>query len=90
MATEKHSFFDRIVGRIDQLDADGLQTVVQRLARERNFLGTLFDTIEDGVVVLDAKAHISWHNQSAEHLLGLPLAETEGRAIADYLPGLDW
>jgi len=90
MATEKHSFFDRIVERIDQLDADGLQTVVQRLARERDFLGTLFDTIEDGVVVLDSKAHISWHNQSAEHLLGLPLAETEGRAIADYLPGLDW
>ena len=90
MATEKHSFFDRIVGRIEQLDADGLQTVVQRLARERDFLGTLFDTIEDGVVVLDSKAHISWHNQSAEHLLGLPLAETDGRAIADYLPGLNW
>ena len=73
MATERTSFFDRIVGRMDQLDAEGLQTVVQRLARERDFLGTLFDTIEDGVVVLDAKAHISWHNQSAEHLLGLPL-----------------
>ena len=90
MTTEKHSFFDRIVGRIDQLDADGLQMVVQRLARERDFLGTLFDTIEDGVVVLDSKAHISWHNQSAEHLLGLPLEETEGRAITDYLPGLNW
>ena len=90
MATERTSFFDRIVGRMDQLDAEGLQTVVQRLARERDFLGTLFDTIEDGVVVLDAKAHISWHNQSAEHLLGLPLEQTEGRSIVEYLPGLDW
>ena len=90
MATERTSFFDRIVGRRDQLDAEGLQTVVQRLARERDFLGTLFDTIEDGVVVLDAKAHISWHNQSAEHLLGLPLEQTEGRSIVEYLPGLDW
>ena len=90
MATERTSFFDRIVGRMDQLDAEGLQTVVQRLARERDFLGTLFDTIEDGVVVLDAKARISWHNQSAEHLLGLPLEQTEGRSIVEYLPGLDW
>ena len=90
MATERTSFFDRIVGRMDQLDAEGLQTVVQRLSRERDFLGTLFDTIEDGVVVLDAKAHISWHNQSAEHLLGLPLEQTEGRSIVEYLPGLDW
>ena len=90
MSTEKTSFFDRIAGRIDQLDAEGLQTVVQRLARERAFLGTLFDTIEDGVVVLDSKAQISWHNQSAEHLLGLPLEKSEGQLMVKYLPTLDW
>ncbi|MDP7052551.1 MAG: ATP-binding protein, partial [Verrucomicrobiota bacterium] len=90
MSTEKNSFFDRLAGRIDQLDAEGLQTVVQRLARERDFLGTLFDTIEDGVVVLDSKAQISWHNQSAEHLLGLPLEKSEGQLMAKYLPPLDW
>ena len=90
MATERTSFFDRIAGRIDQLDAAGLQTVVARLARERDFLETLFDTIEDGVIVLDAKAQISWHNQSAEHLLGLPLDKAEGQGIAKFLPGLGW
>ena len=84
MATERTSFFDRIAGRIDQLDADGLQTVVARLARERDFLETLFDTIEDGVLVLDAKAQISWHNESAEHLLGLPLDKAEGQGIAKF------
>ena len=90
VSTEKPSFFDRIAGRIDQLDAGGLQTVVQRLERERDFLGTLFDTIEDGVVVLDSKAQISWHNQSAEHLIGLPLEKSEGQLMAKYLPTLDW
>ena len=81
MATERTSFFDRIAGRIDQLDSEGLQTVVARLARERDFLETLFDTIEDGVLVLDGKAHISWHNQSAEHLLSLPLDKAEGQGL---------
>ena len=90
MAIERTSFFDRIAGRIDQLDAEGLQTVVARLARERDFLETLFDTIEDGVLVLDGKAHISWHNQSAEHLLSLPLDKAEGQGLAKFLPGLDW
>ena len=90
MATERTSFFDRIAGRIDQLDAGGLQAVVQRLARERDFLETLFDTIEDGVLVLDAKAHISWANQSAEHLLGLPIDKTEGQGMRHFLPALDW
>ena len=55
MATERTSFFDRIAGRIDQLDLEGLQTVVARLARERDFLETLFDTIEDGVLCWTAK-----------------------------------
>ena len=77
MSTERTSFFERIAGRIDQLDGEGLQRVVQRLARERDFLETLFDTIEDGVLVLDGKAQISWANQSAEHLLGLPLDKLE-------------
>ena len=90
MATERTSFFDRIAGRIDQLDSEGLQTVVARLARERDFLETLFDTIEDGVLVLDGKANISWHNQSAEHLLSLPLDKAEGQGLAKFLPGLDW
>ena len=65
MTAERTSFFERIAGRIDQLDGEGLQRVVQRLTRERDFLETLFDTIEDGVLVLDGKAQISWANQSA-------------------------
>ena len=49
----KSSFLDKVLGRIGRLDTEGLQTVVQRLARERDFLETLFNTIEDGVLVLD-------------------------------------
>jgi len=90
MATERTSFFHRIAGRIDELDAEGLQTVVQRLVRERDFLETLFDTIEDGVLVLDGKAQVSWANQSAEHLLGLPIDKTEGQRLSQFLPDLDW
>ncbi len=53
MAATKSSFLDKVLGRIGRLDAEGLQTVVQRLARERSFLETLFNTIEDGVLVVD-------------------------------------
>ena len=53
MAATKSSFLDKVLGRIGRLDTEGLQTVVQRLARERSFLETLFNTIEDGVLVAD-------------------------------------
>ncbi len=45
MVATKSSFLDKVLGRIGRLDTEGLQTVVQRLARERSFLETLFNTI---------------------------------------------
>ncbi len=85
----KSSFLDRLVGRIGQLDTVGLQTVVERLARERRFLETLFNTIEDGVLVVDAAGRILYFNQAVTRLLGLQ-PKVEGQPITHYIPGLDW
>src|SRR5207237_598570 len=86
----KSSFLDRVLGRIGRLDAEGLQTVIQRLARERSFLETLFNTIEDGVLVVDERGRIVYFNHAVTHLLGLRAEETEGQPITRYLPELDW
>src|SRR5207245_6026313 len=67
----KSSFLDKVLGRIGRLDAEGLQTVVQRLARERNFLETLFNAIEDGVLVVDEAGRILYFNQAVTQYLGL-------------------
>jgi PAS domain S-box-containing protein len=85
----KTSFLDKVLGRIGRLDALGLQTVVQRLARERSFLETLFNTIEDGVLVVDEGGRILYFNQAVTRLLGLQ-ADVEGRPITDYIPELEW
>lgn len=90
MAAVKSSFLDRILGRIGRLDAEGLQTVVQRLARERSFLETVFNAIEDGVLVIDEQGRIIYFNQAATGLLNWNPSEVEGRLIADFLPELDW
>ncbi len=71
MATPKSSFLDKVLGRIGRLDAEGLQTVVQRLARERSFLETLFDTIEDGVLVADEHGRILYFQKAVTRLIGL-------------------
>jgi PAS domain S-box-containing protein len=84
------SFLDKVLGRIGRLDTEGLQTVVQRLARERVFLETLFNTIEDGVLVVDEKARVLYANESAARLLGLQTAAIEGEPITEILPDLDW
>ena len=71
MASVKSSFLDKVLGRIGRLDTEGLQSVVQRLARERSFLETLFNTIEDGVLVADEQGHVVYFNQAVTRLIGL-------------------
>jgi len=89
MAAPKSSFLDKVLGRIGRLDTEGLQTVVQRLARERSFLETLFNIIEDGVLVADEQGRIIYFNQAVTRLIGLQ-PDVEGQLIADILPELDW
>lgn len=90
MSSAKSSFLDRVLGRIGRLDKQGLQTVIERLARERSFLETLFNAIEDGVLVIDESGKILYFNQAVSDLIGLPNREAEGKNIRRYLPDLDW
>lgn len=89
MAAPKSSFLDKVLGRIGRLDTEGLQTVVQRLARERSFLETLFNTIEDGVLVVDEQGRVLYFNQAVTRLIGLQLSEEE-QHITKFLPEVDW
>ena len=89
MATTKSSFLDKVLGRIGRLDTEGLQTVVQRLARERSFLETLFNTIEDGVLVVDEDGRVIYFNEAVTRLIGLP-PDAEDLKMADILPEVDW
>jgi two-component system, sporulation sensor kinase E len=86
----KSSFLDKVLGRIGRLDTEGLQSVVQRLARERSFLETLFNTIEDGVLVVDESGRVLYFNQAVTRLLGLQHPSAEGQPISRFLPELDW
>ena len=90
MAASKSNFLDKVLGRIGRLDKEGLQTVIQRLARERSFLETLFNTIEDGVLVVDEQGRIVYFNLAVTNLLGLKAHDAEGQPVRRYLPDLDW
>jgi PAS domain S-box-containing protein len=62
---------------------------VQRLARERSFLETLFNTIEDGVLVVDEEGHVIYLNQAVTRLLGIP-PNIEEEPVTNFIPELDW
>lgn len=86
----KSSFLDKLIGRIERVDPQSLQSVVLKLAREKGFLETLFNTIQEGVIVTDATGGITYVNAAGGQLLGIDPERSVGEPLANYLRDIDW
>ncbi len=80
MSRRRASPLDRFLGRLDDLDSVNLAALVQRLARERDLLETVFDTVREGVLITDEHAVIRYANRAGSVLIGLKSADL-GKAI---------
>ena len=67
----KNIGLDKILGRIEDLDSVNLGILVQRLARERKLQETIFNTIQDGILVIDADGVVQYSNDAASGIIGL-------------------
>ena len=67
----KNTGLEKILGRIENLDSVNLGILVQRLARERKMQETVFNTIQDGVIVIDSDGVVQYANDAALGLIGL-------------------
>ena len=74
----KSSFLERLLERADRLGSGEIQSQMSRLAEDKGFLETLFNTLQEGVVVVDEEGKIKYRNQAAGRLLGLPESEELG------------
>ena len=66
----KSEFIDKVLARIDKIDSGSLQTYFLRLAQEKGVMETIFQAIQEGIIVLDGKGHISYANDRAQKILG--------------------
>ncbi len=87
MPPKKHTTLDKVLGRLDQLDSTNLHALVQRLARERAFLEAVFNTLQEGVLVVDADGIIEYANEAVEKLVGLTESAV-GLTLWRLVPGL--
>jgi PAS domain S-box-containing protein len=87
MAGKKTTSLDKVLGRLDQLDTANLHSLVQRLARERTLLEAVFNTLQEGVLVIDADGAIDYANDSAGRLIGLK-EQAAGASLWRLVPGL--
>lgn len=87
MASKIHSSLDKVLGRLDQLDATNLHNLVQRLARQRALLEAVFNTLQEGVLVIDEDGVIDYANDAAARLIGLK-QPASGENLWRLVPGL--
>ena len=76
------------MGRLDSLDSVNLANLVQRLARERGLFEEIFNTLQEGVLVIDPEGTIEYANESAHSLIGVSEDDLEGGILWKFLPGL--
>jgi len=86
----KPSFVDKLIERIGRVGPEDVQTCMARLAKEKGFLETIFNAIQEGVIVTDPTGRINYVNQAACGLFGLSLEDCLDRLITERLRGLDW
>lgn len=88
MAGKKHSSLDRVLGRLDSLDSVNLANLVQRLARERGLFEEIFNTLQEGVLVINSDGAIEYTNAAAHRLIGLGGDDLNGHTLWRLIPGL--
>ncbi|HXQ81750.1 MAG TPA: ATP-binding protein [Opitutaceae bacterium] len=88
MPGKKHTSLDRVLGRLDSLDAVNLTNLVQRLAKERALFEQIFNTLQEGVLVIAADGVIEYANEAAHRLMGLTGSKLAGQMLWRLLPGL--
>lgn len=75
---------------MERLDARSVASIVSRLAQEKGFLETVFDALDEGVVVLNPERRAIYLNRSARTQLGLPADFTIGDSLIRHLPSTFW
>lgn len=87
-AGRRVSSIERILGRLDDLDSANLTILVQRLARERGLFEMLFDTIDEGILVIDSTGTIEYANRAGMRMVGLRGNETGSAILWKLVPDL--
>jgi len=88
MSGRKKSSLDRILGRLDNLDSVNLANLVQRLFKERRFLETVIDVVQDGILVINAEGTIQFANQQGCRLIGLKEKDVGKASLWKIVPDL--
>jgi two-component system, sporulation sensor kinase E len=86
----KAGFLEKLIERLGRIGPEDVQNYFLRLAQEKGFLETVFNAIQEGIIVTDSKGRITYLNEAACGLFGLEAGEAIGKRLDERIGGLDW
>ena len=86
----KAGFLEKLIERLGRIGPEEVQNYFLRLAQEKGFLETVFNAIQEGIIVTDSKRRITYLNDAACELFGLEAGEAIGKRLDERIRGLDW
>ena len=86
----KAGFLEKLIERLGRIGPEEVQNYFLRLAQEKGFLETVFNAIQEGIIVTDSKGRITYLNDAACGLFGLGSGDVIGKQLDECIRGLDW
>jgi PAS domain S-box-containing protein len=86
----KSGFLEKLIERLGRIGPEDVQNYLLRLAQEKGFLETVFNSIQEGIIVTDAAGRITYLNNAACGLFGFEAENSIGKRLDERVPGLDW
>ncbi len=86
----RSSFIHKLIDRIERVDSSELQQLFVRLAQEAGLLETIFDALQEGVIVTSPEGLIDYVNPAACGMFGIKADSVRGHKISQRLAGVDW
>ncbi len=86
----KAGFLEKLIERLGRIGPKEVQNYFLRLAQEKGFLETVFNAIQEGIIVTDSNGRITYLNEAACALFGLEAADAIGNRLEERIRGLDW
>lgn len=79
---------DNLLARFDELDSASKANLISRLARERKLLSGIFNTLREGILVIEANGLVEYANPASADMLGFTNADVGSLTLWKAVPDL--
>jgi PAS domain S-box-containing protein len=86
----KTGFLEKLVAKLDRVDPAVVQSIVDRLLKEKGFFVQVFEALREGVILMGGDGRVTFLNAAASRFFGLDAEFSIDKKLAELVRGMDW